>query len=200
MVGWLVDRHDVKWIYAAGFFVWSLAMASTGLANSFAGLLAARLCLGIGESVFLPSVSKIVVRLFPPERRGLPNALVDVGTKVGPALSIYLGGRLLQDYGWRTLFIGVGLGSLLWLIPALPFASALILILFGSRLSHRAAAAVGVVSRRSRLRKSHTSSTVTFPLRGCNRGIRSTDCHLGRAVSHSATCFDCWQRRATQAR
>jgi MFS family permease len=57
------------------------------------------------------------VRLFPPERRGLPNALVDVGTKVGPALSIYLGGMLLQDYGWRALFIGVGLGSLLWLLP-----------------------------------------------------------------------------------
>src|SRR6266550_2881596 len=56
------------------------------------GLLVARLCLGIGERVFLPSVSRIVVRLFPPERRGLPNALVDVGTKVGPALSIYLGG------------------------------------------------------------------------------------------------------------
>ena len=117
VVGWLVDRHDVKWVYACGFLLWSLAMASTGLATSFAGLLAARLCLGIGESVFLPSVSRIVVGLFPPERRGLPNALVDVGTKVGPALSIYLGGMLLQDYGWRTLFIGVGLGSLLWLIP-----------------------------------------------------------------------------------
>src|SRR2546425_1265145 len=117
VVGLLVDRHEVKWVYAGGFLVWSLAMASTGLATSFAGLLAARLCLGIGESVFLPSVSKIVVRLFPPERRGLPNALVDVGTKVGPALSIYLGGMLLQDYGWRILFIGVGLGSLLWLVP-----------------------------------------------------------------------------------
>ena len=117
VVGLLVDRHDVKWVYAGGFIVWSLAMASTGLATSFAGLLAARLCLGIGESVFLPSVSRIVVRLFPPERRGLPNALVDVGTKVGPALSIYLGGMLLQDYGWRMLFIGVGLSSLLWLLP-----------------------------------------------------------------------------------
>src|SRR5438128_8952400 len=117
VVGWLVDRHDVKWVYAAGFFLWSMAMASTGLANSFGGLLAARLCLGIGESVFLPSVSKIVVGLFTPERRGLPNALVDVGTKVGPALSIYLGGMLLQDYGWRALFIGVGLASLLWLLP-----------------------------------------------------------------------------------
>ena len=36
--------------------------------------------------------------------------------------------------------------SLLWLIPALPFASALVLVLFGSRFSRRAAAAVGVGS------------------------------------------------------
>ena len=117
VVGCLVDRYDVKWVYAGGFLLWSLAMAATGLANSFVALFAARVYLGIGESVFLPSVSRIVVRLFPPERRGLPNALVDVGTKIGPALSIYVGGLLLQHYGWRALFIGVGLASLLWLAP-----------------------------------------------------------------------------------
>src|ERR1051325_9771135 len=117
VVGWLVDRHDVKWVYAGGFLLWSLAMASTGLANSFTALFAARLVLGIGESVFLPSVSKIVVRLFPSDQRGLPNALVDVGTKVGPALSILIGGLLLDHYGWRALFIGIGLASLVWLLP-----------------------------------------------------------------------------------
>src|SRR5437773_11998447 len=117
VVGWLVDRHDVKWVYAGGFIVWSLAMASTGLANSFVGLLAGRLCLGIGESVFLPSVPKIVVRLFPPERRGLPNALVDVGTKVGPALSVLIGGLVVREYGWKALFLFVGLVSLIWLLP-----------------------------------------------------------------------------------
>ncbi|PYJ57376.1 MAG: MFS transporter [Verrucomicrobia bacterium] len=107
----------MKWVYAIGFLVWSLAMAATGLANSFAALFAARLVLGIGESVFLPSVSKIVVRHFPAERRGLPNALVDVGTKIGPALSTLLGGLMIGRYGWRALFIGVGLASLLWLLP-----------------------------------------------------------------------------------
>ncbi|HYT58860.1 MAG TPA: MFS transporter [Haliangiales bacterium] len=117
VAGWLVDRRDVKWVYAGGFFVWSLAMAAMGLANSFAALLAARLALGIGESVFLPSASKIVVRLFPAERRGLPNAWVDVGTKIGPGLSTLLGGLLIGHYGWRALFIGVGLTSLMWLLP-----------------------------------------------------------------------------------
>ena len=75
VVGLLVDRYDVKWVYASGFLLWSLAMAATGLVNSFTGLFAARLLLGIGESVFLPSVSKIMVRLFPAERRGLPNEI-----------------------------------------------------------------------------------------------------------------------------
>src|SRR5205814_2915386 len=69
VVGSLVDRCDVKWIYATGFLVWSVAMAATGMVNGFAALFAARLCLGVGESVFLPSVSKIIVRLFPAERR-----------------------------------------------------------------------------------------------------------------------------------
>ena len=117
VVGWLVDRYDVKWVYAVGFLVWSLAMASTGLANSFTALVAARLVLGIGESVFLPSVSKIVVRLFPAEGRGLPNALVDVGTKIGPGLSTLVGGLWIARYGWKALFIIVGLASLLWLLP-----------------------------------------------------------------------------------
>src|SRR6476646_6517241 len=92
-------------------------MAATGFVNSFTGLFAARLVLGIGESVFLPSVSKIVVRLFAAERRGLPNALVDVGTKVGPALSILIGGLVVKNFGWRVLFVVIGLGSLVWLLP-----------------------------------------------------------------------------------
>src|SRR2546429_158706 len=34
--GWLVDHLDVKWMLAAGFFIWSVATAATGLVGSFA--------------------------------------------------------------------------------------------------------------------------------------------------------------------
>src|SRR4249919_2267770 len=49
--GWLVDRIEVRWVYAGGFLLWSLATFSTGLVTSFGGLLAMRLLLGLGESV-----------------------------------------------------------------------------------------------------------------------------------------------------
>src|SRR5438270_10808546 len=58
--GWLVDRLDVKWVFAAGFFVWSAATAATGLMHGFAALIVIRIILGMGESVAFPSYSKIL--------------------------------------------------------------------------------------------------------------------------------------------
>src|SRR5579864_8744678 len=58
--GWLVDRFDVKWVFAAGFFLWSVATAVTGVLHGFVALLAIRVILGIGESVAFPSYSKIL--------------------------------------------------------------------------------------------------------------------------------------------
>src|SRR2546422_7109494 len=48
--GWLVDHFDVKWVFAAGFLLWSSATAVTGIVRSLALLLAVRVILGIGES------------------------------------------------------------------------------------------------------------------------------------------------------
>jgi MFS family permease len=117
VAGWAVDRYPVKWVYAIGFLVWSLATASVGLVNGLGALLVARLALGIGESVAYPAASKIIVRHFPEGRRGLANAVVDAGAKLGPGLSTLLGGLAVQSFGWRAMFLAVGFGSLIWLVP-----------------------------------------------------------------------------------
>jgi ACS family D-galactonate transporter-like MFS transporter len=110
--GWLIDRFSVYWIFAGGFFIWSAATALTGLAGGFATIFALRLLLGMGESVSYPAYSKIIAQGFTEENRGLANGLIDLGSKGGPAIGLMLGG-----YGWRPLFVSVGLISLLWLIP-----------------------------------------------------------------------------------
>ena len=33
--GWLVDRLNVNWVFAAGFLVWSAATAGTGVVHAF---------------------------------------------------------------------------------------------------------------------------------------------------------------------
>jgi MFS transporter, ACS family, D-galactonate transporter len=115
--GWLVDRYPVKWIYAGGYLVWSLSTAATGFLHRLGPLLGIRLVLGVGESVSYPACSQIIARNFPEAQRGRANALIDVGSKIGPGLSMLVGGLLVAQFGWRALFIWVGFGSLLWLVP-----------------------------------------------------------------------------------
>jgi MFS transporter, ACS family, D-galactonate transporter len=115
--GWLVDRFDVKWVFAAGFLVWSSATATTGLLHGFIALIAVRVILGFGESVAFPSYSNILSTYFNESRRGFPNALVMAGLSLGPAIGILVGGTVVARFGWRPFFLVLGFGGLLWLIP-----------------------------------------------------------------------------------
>jgi MFS family permease len=115
--GWLVDRWNVNWVFAGGFFLWSAATATTGMAHTFAMLLVLRLLLGIGESVAFPSYSKIIALNFAEEHRGLANSVVSAGFVLGPGFGMLFGGLLMARFGWRPFFIVLGLGSLLWLVP-----------------------------------------------------------------------------------
>ena len=117
LAGWLVDRFEVKWVLAIGFFVWSLATAFTGALHAFATLLVIRVILGIGESVAYPAYAKIFANHFVESQRGFANSVVGAGQSLGPALGIFFGGTLVARFGWRPFFIVLGLVSLLWLPP-----------------------------------------------------------------------------------
>ncbi len=115
--GWLVDRYNAYWVYAAGFLLWSIATALTGFATGFAMLFGLRLLLGASESVAYPAYSRIVSDDFPERRRGLANALLDAGSKAGPAVGTLAGGLIVARFGWRPLFFALGFGALVWLAP-----------------------------------------------------------------------------------
>ncbi len=115
--GWLVDRFNVNWVLAGGFFIWTIATATTGFVHGFEMLLIMRLILGAGESVAFPSYCKILAKHFPEALRGRANSFISAGIAGGPAFGIFFGAMLIGRYGWRPFFIGLGLISLLWLPP-----------------------------------------------------------------------------------
>ncbi len=117
LAGWLSDRFPVAMVFAGGFLVWSVATIGTGLLSGFASIYCARLLLGAGESVAYPCYSRIFATDLPQHHRGRANALLDAGSKLGPAVGTFLGAILLVRLGWRWFFIALGIGSLLWLIP-----------------------------------------------------------------------------------
>ena len=116
IAGWLSDRLPVGWVMLGGYSLWSCATILTGLTSSFSALFMALLLLGIGESVAYPCYSRVFAEL-PQQQRGRANSFIDAGTKTGPAVGAFLGGLLIVHVGWRMLFIALGAGGLLWVLP-----------------------------------------------------------------------------------
>ncbi len=113
--GWLVDRFDVKWVFAAGFFLWTAATGVTSLLHSFTSLLAIRIVLGLGESVAFPSYGKVLGTHFKEANRGFANAMIITGLALGPAFGMLVGGSAVARFGWRPFFLALGCLGLLWL-------------------------------------------------------------------------------------
>src|SRR5207237_1170678 len=78
-------------------------------------LLAMRFILGIGESVALPCGSKILAKNLPEHRRGFASGALMSALKFGNAAGTLGAGVLMAKFGWRPVFIAIGLLSLVWL-------------------------------------------------------------------------------------
>ena len=117
LAGKLIDHWNVNWMYAAAFLLWSTATGLTGLAPSISAILCLRLILGASESVAYPAYSKMIVIAFPEQLRGTANGLIDAGSKLGPALGVLLGVKMVGWFSWRGMFLVMGGASLLWLLP-----------------------------------------------------------------------------------
>jgi MFS family permease len=117
VMGWLADRLGAARVLVAGFSLWSLATVATGLSGGVTTLIAARLFMGAGESVTYPSALALLAQRVTDRHRARATSILQLGGMIGPALGTWVSVRIMAHYGWRAMFISLGLASLLWLIP-----------------------------------------------------------------------------------
>jgi ACS family D-galactonate transporter-like MFS transporter len=117
LMGWVVDRYGVKMPYAFGFLFWCLASAGTALTRSLWQLLTLRVLLGVGEAVLVPATYRWIRYNFAEKQRGLAMGIYLLGTKMGGAIGAPLAAWLITAYNWQLMFVILGLGGLIWLIP-----------------------------------------------------------------------------------
>jgi MFS family permease len=127
-LGWLADRFSKRWVLFGGMTFWSLAAASCGLARSATTLAIARFGVGAGEAALVPVAYSTIARIFPPGRVSLGIAIFTLGSSIGSALALIIGGlviaaairhgpMLLPVIGlvepWQFVFIVTGLPGIL---------------------------------------------------------------------------------------
>ena len=104
VLGLLADRFSRWIIIGCAVILWSLASGGSGLAPTFAILIATRVCIGIGEGGYGPAAPTILADLFPIETRGRIMAIFYTAIPVGSALGYVIGGLVGAHLGWRWAF------------------------------------------------------------------------------------------------
>ena len=109
--GILTDRLGARRVLGTAAWMWfllTLILAITvGHITSTAAavltaLIAIRLLLGLAEAPTFPGASLVVSRWFPPQARGLPNAIIQSASYLGGAVTIATLAGLTTIWGWRA--------------------------------------------------------------------------------------------------
>ena len=110
--GYLGDRIGRKPILCVGILLWSLLCVFTSMAYSIGALFTLRFLTGLAEGSYFGNDRAILTAYTPKERWGVAQGFSMTGAGLGSFFGIFLGGLVAGIWGWRYIFIFVGLGSL----------------------------------------------------------------------------------------
>ena len=94
--------------------LWSLCTIATGLAAGLASLVGARLALGVAEAPAFPSNSRVLSIWFPQHERARATGIYCVGQYFGLAFLSPALFWISAEFGWRALFVIVGVLGVLF--------------------------------------------------------------------------------------
>jgi sugar phosphate permease len=107
-MGALLDRFGARLMLGVGMLVWSVAQLFGGFVQTLQQFLFARIFLGIGEAPQFPAGAKVVSEWYSLRERGRPTGIFITSSTIGPALAPPILTGLLLAFGWRWMFIVMG--------------------------------------------------------------------------------------------
>jgi len=117
-IGFLLDRFGPRYLVGVALVLWSVAQAAGGFAGSYVQLLWARVALGASECPAFPGAVRVTSDWFHVKDRGRPTGVYNSGGSIGPAIAPPLLTALMLAFGWRTMFVTMGVvgvfGALVW--------------------------------------------------------------------------------------
>lgn len=118
LTGKLGDMFGAKKVYLVGMVVFTVASFLCGIAGSSTTLIIFRILQGLGAGMLLPNAMAIVAQTFDNNERaqalGIWGAMAAAGSAMGPTV----GGYLIQNFDWRSIFFSTVPVSILGIILA----------------------------------------------------------------------------------
>ncbi len=104
MTSWLSQQFGRRNYFAASIIAFTVCSFLCGNATSIWELVIFRFLQGVGGGALLVTSQTIITESYPPEKRGMAQAIYGLGVIVGPTLGPPLGGYIVEHYSWPNIF------------------------------------------------------------------------------------------------
>ena len=104
LTGWLAGEFGRRRVFLISIFVFTLASALCGLAESLPQIVLFRFLQGVGGAALVPLSQAVLFDINPPKNFGRAMSIWGIGVTMGPILGPALGGWLTENYSWRWVF------------------------------------------------------------------------------------------------
>ena len=111
--GMMADKFGARRVMSFAITWWSVFTSVTGLIFTLPIMLVVRCVFGIGEAAFPAGSWKTIATYFPSKERATATAIQSSVNALGPALATVAAASIIAAFGWRAVFIALGLPGLL---------------------------------------------------------------------------------------
>src|SRR6201995_113818 len=117
MTSWLSQQFGRRNYFAVSIIIFTVFSFMCGNAHGIWQLVFFRFLQGIGGGALLVTSQTIITESYPPEKRGMAQAIYGLGVIIGPTLGPPLGGYIVDHATWPYIFyINIPIGIIATLL------------------------------------------------------------------------------------
>lgn len=107
VTGFLMQRYTTRQLFLSAMLIFLVGTVVSALAPTFPILLTGRLIQAASTGIIMPLLMNVVLKLYPPEKRGTAMGTVGLAIIFAPAIGPTLTGYVLDVFPWQTFFYGM---------------------------------------------------------------------------------------------
>jgi len=104
-IGRLGDIFGLRRMLMIGVFIYTFASLACGISSTLLGLILARAFQGLGAAILIALTLAFVREAVSDKKTGSAMGMLGTMSAIGTALGPTLGGILIENFGWRAIFL-----------------------------------------------------------------------------------------------
>ena len=122
MSAYLVSKLDARRLFFIAMVGFIVGCCASLFATNYPVLLASRLVQAIGAGILLPLIQVVALSVYPKSQYGKAMGIVGIIIGFAPAIGPAISGFIVDAWGWRAVFVALGVVSAVVTLLAIPFA------------------------------------------------------------------------------